>query len=356
MVTAHCASSHGAVQPGVTPLQDSDRWLINTTSALALAGESVIDIVPYSQELKSEWDRFVSGSKNGTFLFNRDYMEYHSDRFRDQSLLIYDKKGKLISLLPANRRGDTLVSHEGLTYGGFISDKTMTVGLMLCVFEKVLSYLPNQGISKFLYKTIPHIYHRLPAEEDRYCLFRVGAALVRSDVTSVIEYSHAFSFQQRRLRGISKGLKNGLAVTRSQDFPQFWEILSRNLQDRHKVDPVHSLEEIQLLANRFPNEMNLYVCYQDSRILAGAVVYLSTNVCHVQYNAATDAGRRIGAIDLLFGELIGSHSNSKKFFDFGISTEDNGRYLNSGLVQYKEGFSARTVVHDFFEIHLSKHP
>ncbi len=47
-------------------------------------------IIPYSINRKETWDAFVQASKNGTFLLQRNFMDYHSDRFFDCSLLIYD--------------------------------------------------------------------------------------------------------------------------------------------------------------------------------------------------------------------------------------------------------------------------
>ena len=43
----------------------------------------------YTKENRLAWDTFISGAKNATFLFARDFMEYHSDRFTDYSLLVY---------------------------------------------------------------------------------------------------------------------------------------------------------------------------------------------------------------------------------------------------------------------------
>src|ERR1041385_3717629 len=91
-------------------------------------------LIPYRPEERARWDQFVSSSKNGTFLFRRDYLEYHADRFTDASLLVEDEPGQLVALLPANRAGDTLASHGGLTYGGFVVDATMTTAAMLAVF------------------------------------------------------------------------------------------------------------------------------------------------------------------------------------------------------------------------------
>ena len=50
----------------------------------------------YEPKYFEEWNAFISTAKNATFLFNRDFMEYHSDRFEDFSLLIFDQD-KLVS-------------------------------------------------------------------------------------------------------------------------------------------------------------------------------------------------------------------------------------------------------------------
>ena len=64
----------------------------------------MISISRYTQYKQTEWDDFVKVSKNGTFLFLRAYMDYHSDRFLDHSLMFYNEKNKLIAVLPANSK------------------------------------------------------------------------------------------------------------------------------------------------------------------------------------------------------------------------------------------------------------
>ena len=61
----------------------------------------MFEIIRYTPDRKDEWDRFVAKSKNGTFLFFRDYMDYHADRFRDHSLMFY-LDDNLYALMPAN--------------------------------------------------------------------------------------------------------------------------------------------------------------------------------------------------------------------------------------------------------------
>jgi lipid II:glycine glycyltransferase (peptidoglycan interpeptide bridge formation enzyme) len=112
------------------------------------------------------------------------------------------------------------------------------------------------------------------------------------------------------------------------------------------------LDEIELLARRFPERIRLFTAYRRDTLLAGAVLYVSDHVCHVQYNASSPDGRKLGAIDLLFGHIIDSFAQRLRYFDFGISTDRDGRFLNRGLVQYKQEFGARAVTHDFYRLRV----
>lgn len=94
-----------------------------------------MDLEVYSEDKKSIWNEFVRKSKNATFLIMREYMDYHKDRFTDMSLMFYDNKKNLIGILPANIEGNELMSHGGLTYGGFILDKKMKTTTMLEMFN-----------------------------------------------------------------------------------------------------------------------------------------------------------------------------------------------------------------------------
>lgn len=311
----------------------------------------IVDL--YHPNQKEIWDKFILLSKNGTFLFFRNYMDYHADRFHDHSLIVCDDGGHIIALLPANRSADQLVSHGGLTYGGFIVDHSLTAPKMLAIFESVQDYARGQGLNQWLYKPVPHIYHELPAEEDLYALYRLGARIYRRDILTVVDYRHSLPYQERRRRSLRKAQQAGIECRVTGDYKQFWHILASNLQSRYNILPVHSVEEIELLAGRFPDEIKLYGAYQGGVMLAGAVTYLSPRVCHIQYNAASEDGKRLGALDVILDDLLELYRSNKRYFDFGVSTENNGQYLNLGLVEYKEGFGGRTIVHDLYEINFA---
>lgn len=306
----------------------------------------------YTASDKDAWNRFVAESKNGTFLFDRNYMDYHSDRFADFSFLITDSADRLIGVLPANRREDRVVSHGGLTYGGIVSARDMTTTGMIDLFAELRRHLVELGVRWLDYKTIPAIYHRLPAEEDRFVLFLNGASLVRRDVLSVIEAGSAVPVQERRLRGIRKAEKAGVSIEPTHQYEEFWRVLTDNLMTAHDRQPVHSVEEITLLSRRFPENIQLFVAKRGDETLGGAVMYLAGRTAHAQYIASSAEGRQVGALDLLFMRLI-ERFNQIRYFDFGISNEGDGRQFNRGLLDFKEGFGARAAVHDHYCLDLS---
>jgi len=142
----------------------------------------------------------------------------------------------------------------------------------------------------------------------------------------------------------------GVSIVQETSFQPFWEqVLVPQLAARYGAKPVHTLDEITLLASRFPQQIKQYSAYCDDEIVAGTTIYETPTVAHAQYSAVTEKGRETGAQALLFGSLIEQY-RGKRFFDFGTSNEKDGRALNHGLLDWKEGFGARCQTHDFYEI------
>ena len=110
----------------------------------------MIEIKQYNLDDAVKWNEFVSISKQGTFLFNRNYMDYHADRFADCSFLIMEK-GHIVAVLPANREGDTLYSHHGLTYGGLLTTEKITAEKICNIFSELNTLLKEMGIKQVIY-------------------------------------------------------------------------------------------------------------------------------------------------------------------------------------------------------------
>ena len=307
----------------------------------------------YLFDRRSEWNAFVTSSKNGTFLFNRNYMDYHSDRFVDYSLMFYDSKYRLVALLPANIDGRVIYSHGGLTYGGLIFGDSMRATMAIEVVKSMNDTFKNAGIKSVVYKPTPWIYHSQASEEDLYAFFRLcDYKIISREISTVVNLDHPLPMTELRHRHASKAYKSGVKVEWSESYMDFWKILDNNLIHRFGVHPVHSIEEILLLASAFPDNIRLCTASFENDIVAGVVLFISSKTVHVQYISASPEGKRVGALDAVFSYLINYFSDKKAYFDFGKSTEDMGRYLNEGLIFQKEGFGGRGVCYDTYEWEL----
>ncbi len=308
-------------------------------------------ITPYTRNRQDEWNKFVKDSKNGTFLFDRNFMDYHADRFEDCSLFI-ENKSSIIACLPANinRQNRQVVSHGGLTYGGLIMSKKISMIQVLEAFKLIMGYYHKEhGAESFIYKPIPYIYSMYPSEEDLYALFRNRAELISRGVSSTIYLPDCISLNQNRSRKVHKAINNQLFISESNNIASFWNILNNNLINFHNVSPVHTVDEILLLMNCFPDNIRLYTTLnQEKNILAGALIFDTGNTVHTQYLAANEEGKQQGALDFLLHTLITETYADRQYFDFGISTEKGGKYLNEGLIFQKEGFGGRAVCYDSY--------
>ncbi|HEV3063595.1 MAG TPA: GNAT family N-acetyltransferase [Vicinamibacterales bacterium] len=303
----------------------------------------------YTARARQTWDEFVDGAKNGSFLFLRDYMEYHADRFVDHSVMFFDER-RLVAVMPANADRGALHSHAGLTFGGIVSDWRMGMDTMLALFEALLAHLRAERMTRLVYKRIPHIYHSLPADEDLYALFRHRALLAHRDVSSTIPMSERPRPTKGRRWSARRAAASGLQVRESNDFDRFMAIAKDQLQRRHSRVPTHTGEEIRELAARFPKRIRLFGAYRGDDLLGGVIMYESPRVAHVQYMTASDEGRKLAVVDCVLDVLLNRTYAEVPYFDFGISTEDHGRHLNAGLAAYKESFGARTIAYDTYEL------
>ena len=328
-------------------------------------------ILPYSINKREAWNRFVQESKQGTFLIDRNFMDYHADRFFDCSLLVYGDDvdesdvtdDSLIALFPANWREEekTVYSHQGLTYGGLITKSSITQTEVMQIMQKILMYYEGYlGAKAMVYKPIPYIYSRVPAQEDLYALFRAGGQLENRSVATVVSTAHPLNMRTLRIRQAKKALEHGFYIERikdadSQSLAEYWSILESVLMEYHQAKPVHTLEEIALLMHRFPKQIKLFVVRNtDRQIVSGIVVFETDLVAHVQYIASAAEGRKYGALDLLLRHLCNEKYKDKDYVDFGTSTENGGHVLNEGLIFQKEGFGGRAVCYDAYRVELKR--
>ena len=310
----------------------------------------MFEIRRYSADQADEWNQFVAQSKNGTFLFDRGYMDYHADRFDDHSLMIFDERKRLYALLPANKVGDTLFSHQGLTYGGLVLGEKATAANVCEVITAINDYIRDNGVRQVIYKALPWIYAEIPSDEPLYALTEVcQAKLVARDIASVVNLDHRLPFTELRQRGVRKANNHGTCLGYSDDFPTFWKLLTDNLHSKYGSRPVHSLDEIKLLNSHFPQNICLFAAFKEQEMVAGTVLFITPRVVKTQYISASPSGKEQGALDLLFSHLLANPPQTQSYFDFGTSALEQSTALRLPLIFQKEGFGGRAVCYDTYE-------
>lgn len=310
----------------------------------------MIKIIEYSPERKIEWDDFITESYNGTFLFFRNYMDYHSHRFVDASLMFY-YDDKLISVIPANNENGVFHSHAGLSYGGFVVNGNMGAALMLNLFEELISYLKLNGFSKIIYKPVPYFFHKSPCEYDLYAIFRNNFELSRREISTIVPIKSA-RIKQSRKTGFNYAVNHGVTLEETEDFPTFISIANERLKEKYNEKTVHTADEMALLKSRFPESIKLFGAFQNGNMIGGTIMYLINRTLHAQYIYMNEEGRKLRTLDFMMVKIIKELYADYDYLDFGKSTENGGNYLNENLIKTKEEFGGTSICYDTYNLVL----
>jgi hypothetical protein len=298
------------------------------------------------------WNDFVTKAKNATFLFHRNFMEYHEDRFLDYSLIV-ETENKWVAVLPANSVENQVFSHQGLTYGGLVYDAKLDVEKVRLVVDSVFDFLRKQEKNNLIYKPILPFYTQNSSEEIAYFLFYNNAKLYRKDLNLAIDFTKKWSVSKSKMKHFRRISTLDLEIRQDQNFEVFWNVvLIPRLKEKHQTKPVHSLAEIKKLAHQFPENIVQYNVYFEDEIVAGITLFHFSNGIKSQYGATTILGEKMRALDFLFITLIEAFKDEVDFFDMGTVTEDNATGYNPGLLKQKEELGCSVYTQDFYTLSL----
>lgn len=312
---------------------------------------AMIRVERYSQSHEKAWNAFLETTRNGIFLFNRSFMDYHSDRFSDHSLLFFDEH-ELIGIFPANQKDKLIVSHQGLTFGGLLYSFDVKANQIGEMVDLAIDHYKSAHCEQIILKPTPYFLHQYASHEDLYFWHLKGAELYRRDLSTVVDLRQEYKYSKGRKWIINKARKENVQIRESEDWELFHVTLSQALAT-HGAHPVHTIDELKLLKSRFPEKIRLYAAYSGNSFVSGALAFSYGKTLHTQYLANSPTGREVGGLDLLLDELINiARSQNFHFLSFGISTTDEGRSLNQGLLQQKESYGGRGVLHDWYRLKL----
>lgn len=307
----------------------------------------------YQENDYTNWNTFIGQAKNATFLFHRDFMEYHKDRFEDFSLMIFEDE-KLVAVLPANRVGDDVFSHKGLTYGGLVYLPKLNGEKVATILDAVLSFFKENAMQSFYYKAIPLFYVSNGNSEIDFFLNKKGAFLDKKEMNLAINLAMPLTISKSKLKHFRRIEELDLELVEEQQLESFWElVLEPRLLEKHNAKPVHTRQEISALKEKFPNNIRQFSAYYDGTIIAGITLFETKTVVKSQYGATTKKGEELRALDFLFINLIQKYkSEGKLFFDMGIVNEDNEKGYHAGLLKQKEELGCSVYSQDFYKMKL----
>lgn len=305
----------------------------------------------YTETDFKTWNDFIDQAKNATFLFHRDFMEYHKDRFEDYSLMVFDGE-KLVAVLPANKSEEKVYSHQGLTYGGLVFSFKLKAEQVELILDEILFFLKDNAIDVFYYKPIPSFYLSKGNQELDFFLFKKGGLLVRKEMNLAVNLTIPLEISKSKLKHFRRIENLHLEVIEEQNLYPFWEeVLEPRLAEKYNTKPVHSKEEITILKKKFPGNIRQFSIYDEGKIVAGITIFETEKIVKSQYGATTKKGEEVRALDFLFINLIEKYkSEGKYFFDMGIVGDDSKKEYNEGLLKQKEELGCSVYNQDFYKI------
>jgi hypothetical protein len=307
----------------------------------------------YQESDYANWNTFISEAKNATFLFHRDFMEYHKDRFDDFSVLIYENE-KLVAVLPANKVENEVFSHQGLTYGGLVYSSKINGEKVEELLNCLLSFFIDNGLQFFYLKQIPAFYISIGNAEVDFFLAKKGAFLERKEMNLAVSLFMPLTISKSKLKHFRKTKRSSLELVEETCFNSFWElVLEPRLWEKYKAKPVHTLQEITKLKTLFPQNIKQFSVYYKGAIVAGLTLFATETVVKSQYGATTKKGEELRALDFAFISLIEKYKREGKlFFDMGIVNDDNEKGYHAGLLKQKEELGCTIYSQDFYKMNL----
>lgn len=320
-------------------------------------------IEKYRSDIEQQWDDFVlNKSINGTFLQTKNFLNYHGNKFEDASLIIYKGSNTIVAVIPAvciyENGKKKFSSHCGSTFGGIVISKTFyNIQHMEAIFLLIEDYLTAEHFHEAEFKCTSAIFASGNIELLYYFFYQKGYHS-NDELSFYIDFNHynpdiSSNFTAARRRDYKYSLKSDLTFRQlfsTSEIALFHEILCENLK-KYNTSPVHTLEELlDFNEKRLKNFVSFFGVFSQDNMISGSMVfYFGKKVFHTQYLAAKQDYLHLYPMNFLDTNLIAlARANGFRFFSFGISTENHGKFLNKHLAQFKEGFGTEYMLNRTF--------
>jgi len=322
-----------------------------------------LEIVRYTDQYRSDWDKLVDSSVNGTFLHKRSFYDHNPLNANDDCSFLYLKKNRITGVVPCTlfQRNDKniLQSHLRSTFGGFVINDEVGVEEALEIVEQLVSEARKLNVDEIIIRNPFRIFNQSLCDETDYAMWYQGFKIRSREVEIAVDISKPLeTIKSKYYNGnkynIKKAVKH-ITVTESTDFRYFWEILEKNLNDKHGKSPVHSLEDIaRLITCVGADKVKLFAAYHDSKMVCGMVLFVtSAKAIHAQYIGLDEDFQEYRPLNVLIDFVIEwGHKAGYQYFNLGTANENEGRDINQGLFYFKESFGGRGVLRETMALTL----
>ena len=313
-------------------------------------------IIKYkNNEHQDLWDKYIQKSNNGTIFHLRKFLSYHQDRnFNDCSLMFYEKE-KIKAVFSGAIVNNCLYSHPGASFGGFIYND-ISFQSSREMIDLLIEYANHKKLIEIIIIPPPFIYYALYNEAMEYCLYYKGFNIKEYYISSFVDLRTNIIDQihSRKKRYIKK-IENQIIVKESNDLDIFYPILLDN-KSRHKTKPTHTLEELKILMNNFPNDIKLLLSYYDDKVIGGALNFITnSNACILFYNMIDYEYKDLQVASLqIYESLKWAKKNGLDYLDIGVSQLYDGDKImpHESLINFKEQFGAKAMIRKVMKLKL----
>jgi len=314
------------------------------------------DVEFYNDSMKTEWDRFIRRAVQGNFFHTQKFFDYHPEGRFNHRHLIFRKKGHIIAVWPGAYRDEdglkSWTSHPGSSYGGLVLRDDVDLLATHRLIKDLVDVAKEEGIERLRCTIPPLMYHRRSSDMVEFSLRRAGFKYLKQDYTQAMDLT-GLPFTERQLiamydsktrTAIRKAVREGLTIRHNlpmsgETLDEYYDILFEN-RKKLGVTPTHTRDELQLLSELAPKQLEMSMAYYNGKAIAGILNFICNERVMLEfYIAHRDEAQNLRPSPLLVHDsILRAHERGFDWYDFGISTEPENR-VTWGLASFKENFS-----------------
>jgi hypothetical protein len=316
-----------------------------------------------SEEIdQRDWDELIfDPMSNGEFVNSMQYLSYHPEgRFTDASVAIVDADTNTVkSVFPAasDRSRHSVVSHPGTTFAGMIYNlRNLSIEELENHIDLLISHYREQGFLKLEMRLPSIAYHNQPEAKLIFLLLQKKFQIKGSHLINAIKLEKIHNEEDlikqyliKRRNRIKKTLN--LQTLKFEKWekiePSVWDHLSDHLIQKFGTGPTHSLDEINILCSKFPEQIVPYGVTEKETNQYGALglIFKYKQVFHTQYlDTNFELSTPYPNFFLIHHLILTAVEEGYSVFSFGASTEKWGSVLNKGLFRYKDEFGGGSIL------------